>query len=260
MIVTEVDIQVTNIIDIRRDVHNGIYIQRPPRNWNTVVFGIENKAVDTIDGKKYYQNEGDLLFFRSGILNRGESAGDKPAVYIFVNFETSDDSVFEKPPLAPVITLSNRAVFEKDFYSILSVWNNREIGYMVHCRELLYRILVNMLRNLEPYKNLRYQHNRIKAAIQLINNRYMENISVTDLAEICNLSVRQMTRHFKMLYNMAPHEYIMDIRFQAAVSLLQNTEISISEIAEHTGYDSVFSFSKAFKLIYGMSPKKFQNR
>jgi iron complex transport system substrate-binding protein len=88
----------------------------------------------------------------------------------------------------------------------------------------------------------------------------MENISIKYLAEICNLSVRQMTRHFKKLYNMAPHEYIMDIRFQAAVGLLQNTEISIGEIAERTGYDNVFSFSKAFKLIYGMSPKKFQNR
>jgi hypothetical protein len=82
----EVDIQVTNIIDIRRDAHQAgrMYIQRPPRNWNTVVLEIENKSVDTIDGKKYYRDEGDLFFFRSGILNRGESAVDKPAAYILL--------------------------------------------------------------------------------------------------------------------------------------------------------------------------------
>ena len=130
---------------------------------------------------------------------------------------------------------------------------------MIRCRELIYRILGNMLQNMVPYKTLHYQHNRIRDAIAHINNHYMENISIDDLAGICNLSTKQVSRYFKKLYSKTPHKFIMDVRFQAAVSFLQNTEISIKEIAERTGFENVYSFYKAFKQIYGVPPGKYLN-
>jgi AraC-like DNA-binding protein len=261
MDIQELDIQITKILEVREDALTKAkpYIQRPPRNWNTVLLGIENSGYDIIGGEKYCVNEGDLFFFRSGILNRGEAAGEAPYRYLFVNFETADDTVFDRPPFEPVVVLSSRAVFENDFYSILSIWNNREVGYLLRCREILYRILFNMLRNMASYENLYLQHNRIIEAIKYINNHYMEDVPLKELASLCNLSVRQLSRHFQKLYNKAPHEYLMDLRFRAAVNLLRNSNNSIKEIAERSGYDSVFSFSKAFKKTLGISPQKFKN-
>jgi AraC-like DNA-binding protein len=261
MDIQELDIQITKIIDVREDAlaKGKPYIQRPPRTWNTILFETENTGVDTIAGKKYYRKEGDLYFFRSGILNSGETACEAPCRYLYVNFETADDSVFDRPPFEPVVLLSSRAVFENDFYSIVSLWNTRGVGYMLRCREILYRILFNMLRNMVPYENLHFQHNRIINAIKYINNHYMEDISLEDMASLCNLSVRHLSRYFQKLYNKAPHEYLMGVRFQAAVSLLQNSRNNIKEIAERSGYDSVFSFSRAFKKKLGVSPKKFKN-
>ena len=255
----EQDLMITKIIDIRRDAHiyGKPYIQRPPRNWNTIVFYTNNNLKLTIPDHTFYFSEGDIFFFRSEILNRSECTVKGQAGYIYINFETSDDDIFNKSPFQPFIHLSNRIVFENDFCDILSLWNNRETGYMVFCRELLYRILGNILQNMSVYKTMHHQHSRIKNAIVHINNNYMNNISIDDLAKLCNLSVKQVSRYFVKLYNKTPHKFLMDVRFKAALSFLQNTEISIKEIAERTGYENVYSFHKAFKQIFGVPPGKF---
>ena len=258
----EQDLLITKIIDIRRDAHifEKPYIQRPPRNWNTIVFYDKNDSIVTIPNHTIYCSEGDVFFFRSEILNRGESVKKAQGSYIYINFNTSDDDIFNKSPFQPFVHLSSRIDFENDFYNILSLWNNREAGYMVYCRELLYRILGNMLQNMVLYKTVHHQHSRIKKAVAYINNHYMDNISIDDLAQLCNLSAKQLSRYFVKLYNKTPHKFLMDVRFKAAVSFLQNTEISVKEIAERTGYENVYSFHKAFKKIYGVPPGKFPDK
>ena len=48
--------------------------------------------------------------------------------------------------------------------------------------------------------------------------------------------------------------YLVEWRMERARELLAGTDLTISAIADATGYHSEFSFSKAFKRVYGVTP------
>jgi AraC-like DNA-binding protein len=205
-------------------------------------------------------NEGDFFFLRSNALHRHEALGKGVHTYIHVNFKTAYDDIFETPPFSPMFTLQNRSVFESDFQNILSSYENKDIGYLLRCKELLYCILNNMTGILVKEHSLTFQYERVRPAIKYIHTNYMQEITMDLLSSLCNLSVRQLNRCFHAAYDKAPYEYLTEIRLQVARELLQNTTNTIGEIAERTGYNSIFNFSHAFKQFYGLSPSEWQNR
>jgi YesN/AraC family two-component response regulator len=57
-----------------------------------------------------------------------------------------------------------------------------------------------------------------------------------------------------------PSEYINNIRISVALSLLLETNLLVSEIAEKSGFSDVYYFSKVFKKNIGVSPLKVRTR
>ncbi|GHT64326.1 AraC family transcriptional regulator [Spirochaetia bacterium] len=258
----DLDIGISRIVTIRKDfIYPGKpIIARGPRPHNSVVFAVEGKGKFVGNGQTLIIREGDFHFFRSGILNRSEALEDRPRSYIYANFETNDDDVFSRPPFSPVMQLSNRTDFEGDFHSLLSAWEGKGMGYLLQCRELLYRIFKTWLRNLVQDHPISRQYRRIQAAVLHIHNHYMQDISVEELAALCMLSARQCTRCFQDVYHKSPHEYLVDIRLLTAKEFLKDTVYNISEIADFTGYESIYSFSRIFKQYTGVSPSEWRKR
>jgi AraC-like DNA-binding protein len=58
---------------------------------------------------------------------------------------------------------------------------------------------------------------------------------------------------------MTPFQYLNNIRMNAAEKFLQNSDMSIQEIAIITGYQSIHYFSRSFKQKYGVSPIQWRN-
>jgi AraC-like DNA-binding protein len=255
------DIQITKLLYVRNDT---IFPNKPVVNryrpFNTVVFATEGLGRFTAGNSELIIHEGDLHFFRSGILNKSEAINDHPRSYIFANFETMDDHVFDHSPFSPVMLLSSRPDFENDFHNLLSAYNDQGIGYMLRCRELLYRVFKNLVQNLIHDKPLSRHYDRIRPAVLHIQNHYMQAISLETLASLCNLCVRQVTRYFQEVYHKSPHEFLIETRLRVAQDLLLNSNNTIGEIAEITGYDSIYSFSRIFKQFHGLSPRDWQNK
>jgi AraC-like DNA-binding protein len=258
----DLDINISRIVAIRKDfIYPGKpVIARGPRAHNSIVFAVEGQGRFAGNGQSLIIREGDLHFFRSGILNRSEALEDRPRSYIFANFETYDDTVFSRPPFSPVMLLSNRADFEGDFYSLLSAWEGKGIGCHLQCRELLYRIFKTLLRNLVQDHPISRQYSRIKAAVFHIHNYYMKDISVEELASLCMLSPRQFTRCFQDVYHKSPYEYLVDVRLRIAKEFLKYTAYTIGEIADFAGYESIYSFSRIFKQYTGMCPSEWRKK
>ena len=63
---------------------------------------------------------------------------------------------------------------------------------------------------------------------------------------------------FMQYEGIAPKEYILRRKIEIARDLLENTPLSIIEIASASGFPDVYSFSRLFKVKTGMSPTKFR--
>jgi AraC family transcriptional regulator len=80
---------------------------------------------------------------------------------------------------------------------------------------------------------------------------------LTELADLCALSVRQLTRAFRISRRCSLGEYIACRQMDRAKALL-NGNTNIKEVAYATGYASASNFSIAFHRLNGMSPKHYR--
>jgi len=81
-------------------------------------------------------------------------------------------------------------------------------------------------------------------------------LGVEALAEAMHMDRSNLLRRCKELLGVSPSEYLRDARLQRARGLLEHGAGSISEVAYAVGFDSLSSFTRAFKLRYGHPPSQ----
>ncbi|MDF2669804.1 MAG: two component transcriptional regulator, AraC family, partial [Paenibacillus sp.] len=85
-----------------------------------------------------------------------------------------------------------------------------------------------------------------------------EPLTINDLSELLYISDKQTNRILNKYYQTSFKQKQLDTRVQVALDLLQSTEMTISEIAEHVGYAPAYNFSKVFKQKMGITPKQYR--
>src|SRR5271154_102092 len=83
--------------------------------------------------------------------------------------------------------------------------------------------------------------------------------TLENLAIEAGLSRAAFARQFSSMVGEPPHKYLTRWRMGIASQLLVNTGLRVSEIAARVGYESEFSFSRAFKRMRGTSPMSYRS-
>ena len=99
---------------------------------------------------------------------------------------------------------------------------------------------------------------RIHKINTLANVYYDRNISIEDIAKLLFLSTRQANRIIQNYYGCTWRELVIQKRMMVAADLLQNTEMTVEEISEYVGYESVRGFYSAFKKYYKKPPSAYR--
>jgi transcriptional regulator GlxA family with amidase domain len=81
-----------------------------------------------------------------------------------------------------------------------------------------------------------------------------EEWPVRRLARVSGVSEAHFARSFKQAFGVPPHRYLLSRRVERATTLLRDTEMSVSEIAFHTGWGSLGTFGRTFRDVTGESP------
>ncbi|HET6544775.1 MAG TPA: AraC family transcriptional regulator [Chryseolinea sp.] len=87
-----------------------------------------------------------------------------------------------------------------------------------------------------------------------MNENFMEDISLSQLADIGNMSVFHFNRLFKKLTDCTPYKYLLNVRLQLAHLNLKNTSLPVTEVAFASGFKSLDHFSATYKDHFGKSP------
>ena len=98
----------------------------------------------------------------------------------------------------------------------------------------------------------------INSAIDYINKMYMQNISVSEIADSIGISRAYLNHIFQQEFNVSVQNYLIDFRMNKSANLLASTTLSIKEISNQVGYNDPLVFSKAFKKKFEMSPKSYR--
>ena len=102
----------------------------------------------------------------------------------------------------------------------------------------------------------------IPPALLRVKRDIMENLtghhSLTTLAMSAGLSVPHFCSEWKKHFQTSPVNYLIELRMHHAVFLLRNRNLTITQVAEQSGYGDIYSFSKQFKNHYGVSPRNLR--
>lgn len=97
--------------------------------------------------------------------------------------------------------------------------------------------------------------------MRTIAERYGDKeLSLDDLSSSAGFSKGHFIREFKKIRNISPARYLWQYRREKALSLLKNTGLKVNEIAEQTGFESPYHFSRAIKEQTGFSPLNFRKQ
>lgn len=138
-------------------------------------------------------------------------------------------------------TLTNELVLQKQAYKFLELLSK---SAAIHRQEIL-------TKKMNPY---------VGRTLEIIRQNAYKNISVASIADQLSINRSYLSRLFQQDIGCSIKEYINEIRITISCDSLSSTDYSITEISEKVGFANSQSFSKAFKLITGISPTIYRKK
>lgn len=96
-------------------------------------------------------------------------------------------------------------------------------------------------------------YRRVNKGKEFIDACYLSTLSIKQIAREASMSEYHFFRLFKKVFGTSPHQYIIKKRLELATSLLQQG-CPVSKTAFDCGFPDIYSFSKAFKKLFGIPP------
>lgn len=122
---------------------------------------------------------------------------------------------------------------------------------------LVFLYLLNHIDSLTKNSSQSYRDVVVQSALSYIDARY-KTASLTKMAEDFHQSLSVLSKTIKQSTGFTFQELLQRKRFQKAVMLLLETELSVEEIAVTVGYENQSYFYRQFKERYGMTPRRYR--
>lgn len=220
-----------------------------------------------VDGVRQHVPEESLCLMKPGTVQSffwDEKKQSRHAYFIF-SFEKGR-ALF---PLDKEIPLSrvmqDSGIFKPLFRHILWLYTNQETNrkQIASAIGLFLEVFISGVEDAAEDIGQEYP-DALVAALRYSRRKWEDGVlhlpSLDELARHSGVSRAQLYRHFMKYFGMGPLTAIRFIRLEEASLRLVRNKLNIKEIAEETGFSSPYHFSKAFKDVYGLSPKDFRKR
>ncbi len=101
---------------------------------------------------------------------------------------------------------------------------------------------------------------QIRPAINYIDANYNKPITLADVAKASHLSISRLAHIFKEQMGITIIDYLTSVRIERAKQLLLATDQNCTEICFEVGYNNQSYFTRTFKGLVGMTPRRFKDR
>lgn len=227
--------------------------------------------------KQYVLNSGDSLLLLPGVMHKGFGVSDNGTSFYWVHFDCVDAHVlkhehqaleesallgFNESILIPSFIKGDQ--FERLvvlFNQLLHISQSVELTpYSAHY--MMTSLLIELSE--QGTKQLKDQYVELKnepfpKIIEWIRVHLTEEISLTKVAFEFNYSREYLSRTFKKRMGVSLQTYIHRLRLAKAKALLNESDLSVKEIAYELGFNDEKYFMKLFKRYEHITPMNYKN-
>ena len=212
--------------------------------------------------KEYQLGAGDAFLVYPGSVVSYEADSKEPWEYAWVGFNGSDAAIIleatdftrEEPVIHHVTD------HEKILRQIERIYeaSGNDFNHSVEMTGRLYTLLSTFLHDSKGHSRANTGQTYVQKSIEYIASNYSYPITVEDIADYVGLSRSQLFRSFRSVMGQSPKEYLTEFRLRQASYLLENTNLSITAIANSVGFDNSLYFSKTFHRQKGTTPSDYR--
>ncbi len=242
-----------------------------------ILYTVRGKGVERVEKESYPFTEGDVFLIRPRESHwceqNGETAVERYSFRFSLDVKTASRSEERacaclRRHLEEVRFLRDTDGTLRDCFSTLEEeLQKREIGYVSCLRALCVRTFVLLLRLMNvpddeifTAERLRYGNYWRARIEQFVGTKYMERISVKDLAEQLHLSVRQTSRLLNKEMGKSFVRVINDARIDKAKLLMEKEDMLLTDVAVACGFQSYSYFVFCFTEREGCTPLAYTKR
>lgn len=143
------------------------------------------------------------------------------------------------------------------------IFPNRVAGWCLTCKRPLrwrgqVRGVVGISRDLGLPDARHPTYDRLRQVLAELQEHYAEPVRVQVLAQRARLSVAQLERHFRRVFQLTPQQWLTKLRIEAAMRLLRG-DGSIAGIGQACGFADQSAFARQFRATVGMTPRDYRN-
>ncbi|HWU76831.1 MAG TPA: AraC family transcriptional regulator [Rhodanobacter sp.] len=142
------------------------------------------------------------------------------------------------------------------------IFSSREQGWCLTCKRPL-RVrdeicgVIGISRDLGRPDGRHPTYTRLSRVLAHLHENYASNIRIGNLAVLAEVSVAQLERHFRRVFQLTPQQVLTKLRIEAAMQLLRGGE-GIAAIGLACGFTDQSAFARQFKSTVGMTPRDYR--
>lgn len=215
--------------------------------YTIIHYVLKGKGTVEKSGKEYSVSEGQMFIIYADEIAKYYADEFEPWDYLWIAY---DGLYIDK------ISYKNNTVYNVSstvFEELLNTCVRGECN-KYYATSVLYK-LHSMFDKRETDDTNQNYPSQVKRIIGL---KYMQTISVEEIAKKLNIDKRYMSRIFKKKYGKTVIDYIIDLRITRASELLRQG-YSVADTSSLVGYNDSFNFSKMFHKRTGMSPSEYKS-
>ncbi|MFB5283702.1 helix-turn-helix domain-containing protein [Peribacillus sp. Hz7] len=260
---------------IAQNIHGYI-----PLHWHEeiqFVLIVKGEATFQINEEKLVVREGNGLFINSGCLHMAKENNQLGCVYICLNvsphfvlpqelYTTYVYPYIQATNLPYLYVDANEEWGKNILEAIIKInqWIQQkspyyEIDIMIQLTLIWQNLIINGFQ-LEYNQTEMLKNDRMKQMLNWIHLHYAEKIMLDDIARAGQLSRSECCRYFKRVLKTTPLNYVMDYRIEKSLSLLQQAESNVTEVAYQVGFNSTSYFIDKFRKSMNMTPLAYKKR
>ncbi|MGC4100418.1 AraC family transcriptional regulator [Ferruginibacter sp.] len=184
------------------------------------------------------------------------------------DFEDLQAGYFFSPDFFENIYALKNSALDRELKALVSGLVNNSIHFTEETfLSLAEKVVLHELGNYKSLNNLKSvrastKKELLKRLLQgrdFMEDNFLKNPGIADIVKHCNMSAFHFFRSFKQAFGDSPYQYIINKRLEYAKTLIR-TDQSFTSIAGQCGFADLFTFSKAFKKLYGISPSEYKSR
>ena len=102
--------------------------------------------------------------------------------------------------------------------------------------------------------------NLVKQGITYITAHFADDPTLSEVADVLGVSPNYFSKIFKTVTDTSFQAYVTNLRIKYAKQLLVDSDLSVSEIATHSGFNTLSNFLRTFKTVCGTTPSEYRTQ